>query len=158
MKKFFGQLKKSNCKFAVVQSKFNEFITENLLKGALDCFEHWGIEEQNIHLFKVPGAFELPVTADKLASLKIYDAIVCLGAVIRGDTPHFEYISNAVSLNLARSSINNKVPIIFGVLTTNTLEQAIERTGEKQNNKGWEAAEAAIEMADLFEKIKSIKN
>lgn len=148
-----GNLNAANHKFAIVVSRFNNSITENLLNGALDCLKRNGCRVENIDVVKVPGAFELPVTADKIASLKKYDAIICLGAVIRGATPHFDYVASSASSGIMQVSVKHSLPVIFGVLTTNTLEQAIERSGTKAGNKGWDAALTAIEMADLFRTI-----
>jgi len=148
-----GKISASNYKFAIVQSRFNEFVGDKLLEAALDCLRRHNCEERNITVVKVPGAFEIPVAADKLASQKRFDAIICLGAVIRGATPHFEYISSSVANGISQTALKHGVPIIFGVLTTDTVEQAIERSGTKSGNKGWDAALTAIEMADLFQKI-----
>jgi 6,7-dimethyl-8-ribityllumazine synthase len=148
-----GKISASNYKFAIVQSRFNEFIGDKLLEAALDCLRRHNCEERNITVIKVPGAFELPVTADKIASQKRFDAIICLGAVIRGVTPHFEYISSAVSNGISQTALKHGVPVVFGVLTTDNIEQAIERSGTKSGNKGWDAALTAIEMADLFQKL-----
>lgn len=148
-----GKISASNYKFAIIQSRFNEFIGDKLLEAALDCLRRHNCEERNITVVKVPGAFEISVTADKLASQKRFDAIICLGAVIRGATPHFEYISSAVSSGISQTAFKHGIPVIFGVLTTDSVEQAIERSGTKSGNKGWEAALTAIEMADLFQKL-----
>ena len=148
-----GKISAANYKFAIIQSRFNDFITDKLLEASLDCLRRHNCEERNITVIKVPGAFEIPVTADKIASQKKYDAIICLGAVIRGATPHFEYISSSVSNGISQTALKYSVPIIFGVLTTDTVEQAIERAGTKAGNKGWDAALSAIEMADLCQNI-----
>ena len=148
-----GKISASNYKFAIIQSRFNEFIGDKLLEAALDCLRRHNCEERNITVVKVPGAFEITVTADKLASQKRFDAIICLGAVIRGATPHFEYISSSVSNGISQTALKYGIPVIFGVLTTDTVEQAIERSGTKSGNKGWDAALASIEMADLFQKL-----
>jgi 6,7-dimethyl-8-ribityllumazine synthase len=148
-----GKISASNYKFAIIQSRFNEFISDKLLEAALDCLRRHNCEERNITVVKVPGAFEIAVAADKLASQKRFDSIICLGAVIRGATPHFEYISSAVTNGISQTSLKYGVPIVFSVLTTDTVEQAIERSGTKSGNKGWDAALAAIEMADLFQKL-----
>ncbi|HAB51704.1 MAG TPA: 6,7-dimethyl-8-ribityllumazine synthase [Ignavibacteriales bacterium] len=148
-----GKISASNYKFAIVQSRDNEFIGDKLLEAALDCLRRHNCEERNITVVKVPGAFEISVTADKLATQKRFDAIICLGAVIRGATPHFEYISSAVSNGISQTALKHGVPVIYGVLTTDTVEQAIERSGTKSGNKGWDAALTAIEMADLFQKL-----
>lgn len=148
-----GKISAESYKFAIVQSRFNEFVSNNLLNAALDCLRKHNCEERNITVVKVPGAYEIPFTADRLAAQKRFDAIICLGAVIRGATPHFEYISSAVANGISQTSLKYGIPIIFGVLTTDTVEQAIERAGIKLGNKGWEAALAAIEMADLGKKL-----
>lgn len=153
MKTLEGNLNAANLKFAIVASRFNETITQKLLDGALDCLKRHGCQNENIEIVKVPGAFELPVTADKIASGKKYDAIICLGAVIRGATPHFDYVASAASSGIMQASVKNSMPVVFGVLTTDTIEQAIERSGTKAGNKGWDAALTAIEMADLFKRI-----
>jgi 6,7-dimethyl-8-ribityllumazine synthase len=138
-------------KFAIVVSRFNDFITEKLLSGALDALVRSGAKDNDIQIVKVPGSFEIPLVAKKMAKKKELDAIICLGAVIRGATPHFDYISAEVSKGIAQVSLESEVPIIFGVITTDTLEQAIERAGAKAGNKGWNAAMAAVEMANLLE-------
>ncbi len=136
--------------FAVVVSRFNEFLTSRLLAGALDAFQRHGVEEDAVEVFWVPGAFETPVAALRLAQSNKYDAVVCLGAVVRGQTPHFEYIAGQVARGVAQVAMQTGVPTIFGVVTADTLEQAIERAGTKSGNKGADAAMAAIEMANLF--------
>jgi 6,7-dimethyl-8-ribityllumazine synthase len=140
-------------KFAIVMSRFNDFITEKLLSGALDALLRSGAEDGDIQVVKVPGSFEIPLVAKKMAKKKGLGAIICLGAVIRGATPHFDYISAEVSKGIAQVSLESEVPIIFGVITTDTIEQAIERAGTKAGNKGWSAAMAAIEMANLLEAV-----
>lgn len=139
---------------AIIQSRFNEYITDNLFKATKECLMKNGLKEENLTTLQVPGAFELPVAAEKLASTKKFDSIICLGAVIRGETPHFEYISQAVSQGVMNVSMKHSLPVIFGVLTTDTVEQAVNRSGEKAGNKGWDAALAAIEMANLIKEIK----
>ncbi|MBP8980579.1 MAG: 6,7-dimethyl-8-ribityllumazine synthase [Syntrophobacterales bacterium] len=148
-----GKLVAKGMKFAVVASRFNDFISSRLTDGAVDGLIRAGAEEKDIQLFKVPGAFELPLAAKRLAQSGRYDAVICLGAVIRGATPHFEYVSAEVSKGIANVGLETGVPISFGVLTTDTIEQAIERAGTKAGNKGWDAAMTAIEMVDLFRKI-----
>jgi 6,7-dimethyl-8-ribityllumazine synthase len=150
MKILEGNPEEKNFKFAIIVSKFNEFITERLLEGAKNCFVKQGYNENSLDVVKVPGAFEIPVAASKLASLNKYSAIVCLGAVIKGATPHFDYVSKGVANGVSRVSLDYGIPVIFGVLTTNTIEQAMERSGGKAGNKGWDAALTAIEMADLL--------
>jgi 6,7-dimethyl-8-ribityllumazine synthase len=137
-------------KFALVVSRFNDFITDRLAAGAVDALVRAGADGGDIDIVKVPGAFEIPLIAKKLAGRGKYHAIVCLGAVIRGATPHFDYVSAEVSKGIAMVSLESEIPVIFGVVTTDTIEQAIERAGAKAGNKGWSAAMAAIEMANLI--------
>jgi 6,7-dimethyl-8-ribityllumazine synthase len=140
-------------KFALVVSRFNDFITEKLLNGALDALIRSGTLDEDIEVVKVPGAFEIPLVAKKMAKTNRFDAVICLGAVIRGSTPHFDYVSAEVSKGVAMVSMESEIPVIFGVITVDTIEQAIERAGTKAGNKGWSAAIAAVEMANLFEII-----
>lgn len=140
-------------KFALVVSRFNDFITERLVGGAVDALVRCGAKDDDIDVVKVPGAFEIPLIAKKMAQKKKYDAVVCLGAVIRGATPHFDYVSAEVSKGIAVVSIESEIPVIFGIITTDTLEQAIERAGAKSGNKGFSAAMAAVEMANLIEAV-----
>jgi 6,7-dimethyl-8-ribityllumazine synthase len=150
-----GKLRAEGMKFAIVVSRFNDFIGEHLVGGALDALNRSGAKETDLTVFKVPGAFEIPLVAKLLAQQKKYDAIICLGAVIRGATPHFEYVSAEVSKGIANASLETGVPMAFGVITTDNLEQAIERAGSKSGNKGWSAAIAAIEMVDLLRQIRA---
>ena len=143
-------------RFAVVVSRFNDFITDKLVGGALDALTRSGTRDEDIDIVKVPGAFEIPLVALKLARKKRHDAVICLGAVIRGATPHFEYVSAEVSKGIAAASMESGVPVIFGVVTADTLEQAIERAGTKAGNKGWDAALAAVEMANLMGAVDKI--
>ena len=153
MKVFEGKLLAKDLKFAIVLSRFNDFIGERLLGGALDALKRSGADEENVDLYKVPGAFEIPLLAKKAAMSGKYDAVICLGAVIRGATPHFDYVASEVSKGIANASLDAGVPIAFGVLTTDTIEQAIERAGTKSGNKGWDVAVAAIEMANLIKQM-----
>ena len=153
MKIYEGSYSCSNSRFVIVLSKYNEFIGQKLLDGAIDCLRQYECPEDNIDLVKVPGAYEIPLAAAKLAEKNIYSAIICLGAVIRGATPHFDFVAQAASNGISKISLKFKIPISFGVLTTNNVEQAVERSGTKAGNKGWEAALTAIEMADLMTKI-----
>ena len=155
MKSIDGALMANDLKLAFVVSRFNGVITENLLRGALDCFYRHGGDEAHITVVRVPGAFEIPLAAQKLARAKQYDAIVCLGAVIRGATPHFDYICSESARGIASLALQNQLPIAFGVLTTDSIEQAIERSGSKSGNKGVEATLSAIEMVNLLKKIPS---
>ena len=148
-----GILTAQNRKFAIVISRFNDFISSKMLDGALDCLQRHQASEKDIKIFWVPGSFEIPTVAHRLAKNQKYDAIICLGAVIRGATPHFEYIAAEVAKGVAHTSMETGVPVIFGIITADTLEQAIERAGTKSGNKGWDAALSAIEMADLFTKL-----
>jgi 6,7-dimethyl-8-ribityllumazine synthase len=152
-----GKLNAQGLKFAIVVSRFNDFICEHLLSGALDVLIRNGAADGDIEVFKVPGAFEIPQVAKKAAQSKKFDAVICLGAVIRGATPHFEYIASEVSKGVAMIGMEGDVPVAFGVLTTDNLEQAIERAGTKSGNKGWDAALSAIEMANLYREMKTKK-
>jgi 6,7-dimethyl-8-ribityllumazine synthase len=145
-----GKLLAGNHRFAIVVSRFNEFIGSRLLAGALDAIERHGGSDENVTVVWTPGAFEIPLVAKKLAESGRHDAVICLGAVIRGSTPHFDYVASEVSKGVAQVSLNSGIPVIFGVLTTDTIEQAVERAGTKAGNKGFEAAVAAIEMAELI--------
>ncbi|XOQ49421.1 MAG: 6,7-dimethyl-8-ribityllumazine synthase [Eubacteriales bacterium] len=148
-----GQLLAEKLKFGIVVSRFNEFISSRLLSGALDTLKRHGAKEEDIEVAWVPGAFEIPLTAKKMAKSGKYDAVICLGAVIRGSTPHFDYVSNEVSKGIASVSLETETPVAFGVLTTDNIEQAIERAGTKSGNKGGDAALTAIEMANLIKKL-----
>ena len=142
-------------RYTLVVGRWNSFVVEHLLEGALDTLKRHGVPEKNITVVRAPGAFEIPLAAKKMAASGKYHAIICLGAVIRGATPHFEYVSAEVSKGIAQVMLDAGVPIIFGVVTTDTIEQAIERAGTKAGNKGWSAAVAAIEMANLMDIIES---
>jgi 6,7-dimethyl-8-ribityllumazine synthase len=148
-----GKIVAKGMKFGIVASRFNDFICGRLIEGTIDALMRAGAEEKDIVIYKVPGSFELPLTAKKLAKSGRFDAIICLGAIIRGATPHFEYISAEVSKGIAVVGLETEVPVVFGVLTTDTIEQAIERAGTKSGNKGADAAMTAIEMVDLFKKL-----
>ena len=148
-----GKLIAKGLKFGIVLSRFNNFINERLLEGALDALKRSGAEEEDCTVARVPGAFEIPLAAKKMAKSGRYDAILCLGCVIRGATPHFEYIATEVTKGIAHLSLENEVPISFGVLITDTIEQAIERAGTKVGNKGFDAAMSAIEMVNLMKEI-----
>jgi 6,7-dimethyl-8-ribityllumazine synthase len=152
-KSFEGMLLGEGLKFGIVVARFNDFITGKLLDGALDTLLRHGVNEDDIEVAWVPGSFEIPLAAQKLAGIKRYDAIICLGAVIRGGTPHFEYVAAEVTKGIAQVSLNSGLPVIFGVLTCDTLEQAIERAGTKQGNEGAKSAVTAIEMANLLNTI-----
>jgi len=149
-----GNLIAQGKKFAIVVSRFNDFITKELISGCVDALVRHGVQDTDISIAWVPGAFEIPSVAQKIARVKKYDAVICLGTIIRGATPHFEYISAEVSKGVAAVSLETGLPVIFGVITADTIEQAIERAGTKDGNKGKDAAISAIEMANLFDKIK----
>lgn len=149
-----GQLIGKGRRFGIVVSRFNDFITEKLLGGALDGLLRTGVKESDILVIKVPGAFEIPLAAKKVIKNGNYDAVICLGAVIRGSTPHFDYVCAEVSKGVAQVSLDSEIPVIFGVVTTDSIEQAIERAGTKSGNKGWSAAMSAVEMANLMETVK----
>ncbi|HCX73398.1 MAG TPA: 6,7-dimethyl-8-ribityllumazine synthase [Candidatus Cloacimonas sp.] len=148
-----GKLIGKGLKIAIVVSRFNEFIGKKLLEGSLDALQRHEVNEDDIDIIWVPGAFEIPLAAQRAASASKYDAIICLGAIIRGSTPHFDYISTEATKGVAKVSLDSQQPVIFGILTTNTLEQAIERAGTKNGNKGWDAAISALEMANLLKQI-----
>ncbi|GEN31374.1 6,7-dimethyl-8-ribityllumazine synthase [Cerasibacillus quisquiliarum] len=150
---FEGQVVGTKQKIAIVVARFNEFITRKLLDGALDTLKRHGVKEENIDIAWVPGAFEIPLVAKKLALKQAYDAVITLGTVIRGATPHFDYVCNEAAKGVSHAALESGKPVIFGILTTETIEQAIERAGTKAGNKGSEAALVAIEMVDLCKKI-----
>jgi 6,7-dimethyl-8-ribityllumazine synthase len=149
-----GQLTAKGFSFGIVASRFNDFITARLLDGALDALRRHGAEEERIVIAKVPGSYEIPLVAKRMAASKQYDAVICLGAVIRGATPHFDYIASEVAKGVAMAGLETGVPIAFGVLTTDSIEQAVERAGSKAGNKGFDAACSAIEMANLMRELK----
>ena len=148
-----GELSAKGFKFGIVISRFNDLISGKLLEGALDCLVRHGADSEDIHIYWTPGSFEIPSTVGKLLEKGKFDAVICLGALIRGGTPHFDYLSAEVTKGVAQLSMQGKIPVIFGVLTTDTIEQAIERSGTKAGNKGKDAAEAAIEMINLWKGI-----
>jgi 6,7-dimethyl-8-ribityllumazine synthase len=148
-----GKLIGEGLKFALVVSRFNSFITERLLEGALDSLRRKGVREEDLMVVRVPGAWEIPLVAKRLAQAKAHDAVICLGAVIRGSTPHFDYVAAEVSKGIAQVSLDSGVPMAFGILTTDSLEQAIERAGSKAGNKGSAAADAAMEMVNLLTEL-----
>jgi len=148
-----GNLKGEDRRFALVVGRFNNMITERLLEGALDCFERHGGKLENLTIVRVPGSFEIPLAAMKLAKSGKYDGVICLGAVIRGSTPHFDYVAAEAAKGVAQAGFSSGLPVIFGILTTDSIEQAIERAGTKAGNKGWDAMISAMEMADLFKPL-----
>lgn len=151
---FEGKLISKDIKVGIVAARFNEFITSKLLSGALDGLKRHDVQEENIDVAWVPGAFEIPLIASKMAKSKKYDAVICLGAVIRGSTSHYDYVCSEVSKGIAQISLTNDIPVMFGVLTTENIEQAIERAGTKAGNKGFDSAVSAIEMVNLIRELK----
>ena len=145
-----GKLSAAGLRFALIVSRFNDFVVGRLQEGSVDAIVRHGGDEKNIEIIKVPGAFEIPLIAKKAAKSGKYDAVICLGAVIRGATPHFDYVASEVSKGIATVGLETEIPITFGVLTTDNIEQAIERAGSKSGNKGWDAATSAIEMVNLL--------
>lgn len=152
-KTFEGQLNAEGMKLAFVVSRFNDFISQRLLEGAIDCLVRHGGKEVQYAIVKVPGAFDIPATTAKVAGSGFFDAVVCIGAVIRGSTPHFDYVASEVFKGVAQVAIKGEVPVTFGVLTTDSIEQAIERAGTKAGNKGWDATLAAIEIVNLWREL-----
>ena len=148
-----GKLVAKGFKFALIVSRFNDFIVHKLFEGAMDALVRHGAEDRHIDTVKVPGSFEIPLMAKKIAKSGKYDAVICLGAVIRGSTPHFEYVAAEVSKGIAAVNLETEVPVAFGILTTDNIEQAIERAGTKSGNKGWDAAISAIEMVNVLKEI-----
>jgi len=145
-----GRLNAEGFRFALIASRWNDFITARLVEGALDALERLGADEKSVELYKVPGSFEIPLLALKLASSEKYDAVICLGTIIRGQTPHFEYIAGEVTKGIAQAGMQTGVPVIYGIVTADTLEQAIDRAGVKLGNKGFEAAMSAVELVNLY--------
>ena len=148
-----GNLRAEGKKFGIVLSRFNSFIAERLLDGALDTLQRFGADAGAIEIARVPGAYEIPLVAQKMAKSKKYDAIICLGVIIRGATPHFDFVANEAAKGIAQVGLDNDLPILFGVLTTDTIEQAIERAGSKAGNKGADVAAAAVEMVNLMAQL-----
>ena len=155
MKTYEGTLVSKEIKIGIVAARFNDFITAKLLGGAIDGLVRHNVNEDDIHVAWVPGAFEIPLIASKMAKSKKYDAIICLGAVIRGNTSHYDYVCSEVSKGIAAVSLNSDIPVMFGVLTTDNIEQAIERAGTKAGNKGYDCAVGAIEMVNLIREIEA---
>jgi len=153
VKRVEGQFSGKGKKIGIVASRFNDFITERLIEGALDALLRHGVDDKNITIYRVPGSFEIPSVARRIAEAGGFDGVLCLGAVIRGATPHFDYISSEVSKGIAQVALNAACPVIFGVLTTDTIEQAIERAGTKSGNKGFDSALGLLEMIDLYIKL-----
>lgn len=148
-----GNLNAAGLKFAIVVARFNEFFSSKLLDGALDCLKRHGAKEEDINIIRVPGSFEIPFAASRLAKSNKYDAIICIGVVLRGNTPHYEHIAAEVTKGIARLGMDHNLPVVYGIITADTLEQAIERSGSKSGNRGFSAAMTAIEMANLYKAI-----
>jgi 6,7-dimethyl-8-ribityllumazine synthase len=150
-----GRLNAEGFRFALVSSRWNDFLTARLVEGALDALERLGADDKAVELFKVPGSFEIPLLARKLAATGKFDAVVCLGTIIRGQTPHFEYIAGEVTKGIAQAGMETGVPVVYGIVTADTLEQAIDRAGVKAGNKGFEAAMSAVELVNLYKEVDS---
>ncbi|GIU82794.1 MAG: 6,7-dimethyl-8-ribityllumazine synthase [Acidobacteria bacterium] len=151
-----GKLDGKGFRFAIVVSRWNDFLTSRLLEGALDALERLGVEEKDIQIFKVPGSFEIPLTALKLARSRKFDAIICLGVIIRGETPHFEYVAGEAAKGIGQVAMQTDVPVLFGIVTADTVQQAMDRAGVKMGNKGFEAAMAAVEIVNLYKNIENL--
>jgi 6,7-dimethyl-8-ribityllumazine synthase len=152
-----GRLNAEGFRFALVASRWNDFLTSRLVEGALDALERLGADEKKVELYKVPGSFEIPLLARKVAGSKKFDAVICLGTIIRGQTPHFEYIAGEVTKGIAQAGMETGVPVVYGIVTADTLEQAIDRAGVKAGNKGFEAAMSAVELVNLYQEVTSDK-
>jgi 6,7-dimethyl-8-ribityllumazine synthase len=152
-----GRLNAEGFRFALVSSRWNDFLTARLVEGALDALERLGADEKSVALFKVPGSFEIPLLARKVAATGRYDAVICLGTIIRGQTPHFEYIASEVTKGIAQAGMETGLPVVYGIVTADTLEQAIDRAGVKAGNKGFEAAMSAVELVNLYKEVNSDK-
>jgi 6,7-dimethyl-8-ribityllumazine synthase len=152
-----GRLNAEGFRFALIASRWNDFITSRLVDGAVDALERLGADEKSVELYKVPGSFEIPLLALKLASSEKYDVVICLGTIIRGQTPHFEYIAGEVTKGIAQAGMQTGVPVVYGIVTADTLEQAIDRAGVKLGNKGFEAAMSAVELVNLYKAVASGK-
>jgi len=148
-----GQLNGAGFRFAIVASRWNDFISSRLVEGALDALERLGVAEKKVEIFKVPGSFEIPLLALKVAGSGKFDAVICLGTIIRGQTPHFEYIANEVARGIAQAGMSTGVPVVFGIVTADNLDQAIDRAGVKLGNKGFEAATSAVELVNLYKGV-----
>jgi len=150
MKEYIGELVSKGLKYGIIVSRFNSFITDRLLEGAVDALQRSGVTDDEITVYKVPGAFEIPLVAKKMSESKKYDAIICLGAVIRGETPHFDFVASEVSKGIAQLNLQYSLPITYGIITADNTDQAVERAGNKMGNKGFSSAQSAIELLNLF--------
>lgn len=152
-----GYLNAKGFRYAIVASRWNDFLTSRLIEGAIDALERLGAEENSIEVFKVPGSFEIPMLADKVAKSGRFDAVICVGTILRGQTPHFDFVAGAATNGIAQAARESGIPVLYGIITADTLEQAIDRAGVKAGNKGFEAAQAAIEMVNLYKAVEAIK-
>jgi 6,7-dimethyl-8-ribityllumazine synthase len=152
-----GRLKAEGFRYAIVASRWNDFLTAKLVEGALDALERLGADENSVEIFKVPGAFEIPMITQKVALSRRYDAVICVGAVLRGQTPHFDYVAGEATKGISQVAMQSGIPIAYGIITADTLEQAIDRAGVKAGNKGFEAAQTAVEMVNLYRVVEAIE-
>ena len=156
-KVYQGRLRAEGFRYAIIASRWNDFLTARLVEGALDALERLGADENSAEVFKVPGAFEIPMLADKIAKSGRFDAVICVGTVMRGQTPHFDFVAGAATSGIAQAAIQSGIPVIYGIITADTLEQAIDRAGVKAGNKGFDAAHAAVEMVNLYKVVEAIE-
>ena len=154
-KVYQGHLRAEGFRYAIVASRWNDFLTAKLIEGAIDALERLGADENSIEIFKVPGSFEIPMIADKVAKSKRFDAVICVGTILRGQTPHFDFVAGAATRGIAQAAIESGIPVVYGIITADTLEQAIDRAGVKAGNKGFEAAQAAVEMVNLYKAVQA---
>lgn len=152
-----GHLNAKGFRYAIVASRWNDFLTSRLIEGAIDALERLGADENSIEIFKVPGSFEIPMIADKAANSGRFDAVICVGTILRGQTPHFDFVAGAATKGIADVAIKSGIPVLYGIITADTLEQAIDRAGVKAGNKGFEAAQAAVEMVNLYKAVQAIQ-
>ncbi len=150
-----GHLKAGGFRYAIVASRWNDFLTSRLIEGAIDALERLGADENSIEVFKVPGSFEIPMIADKVAKSGRFDSVICVGTILRGQTPHFDFVAGAATRGIAQAAIESGIPVVYGIITADTLEQAIDRAGVKAGNKGFEAAQAAVEMVNLYKAVQA---
>ena len=150
-----GYLKAEGFRYAIVASRWNDFLTSKLIEGAIDALERLGADENSIEVFKVPGSFEIPMIADKVSKSGRFDAVICVGTILRGQTPHFDFVAGAATRGIAQAAVESGIPVLYGIITADTLEQAIDRAGVKAGNKGFEAAQAAVEMVNLYKAVQA---
>lgn len=152
-----GRLKADGFRYAIIASRWNDFLTARLVEGALDALERLGADENSIELFKVPGSFEIPMMAHKVAHSRRFDAVICVGTILRGQTPHFDFVAGEATKGIGQAALQSGIPVLYGIITADTLEQAIDRAGVKAGNKGFEAAQAAVEMVNLYRAVEAIE-